>query len=348
MGLNALLGEPLDRIIYFVGHKAFEYLYLTGDKVLQSRIVKSPLICSEIPSYLSMNVVGLEDCTMLDTTRMQKGNRWKSYERMLLGGLPSTLKSLEMVYQSAYYLFSEDQLSCLTNYRISSCSMMTELERTFPPTITKLTIPNLTQDVANVIPDSVTALSLDVEDNIKSTVDMTKCKFTTFQYEGSLRVASLTFPRSITILLCMDHYVTQDLPNLEYVHCNSISGKATLPKLKRAFVYDDGETFERKTCQFIPWTNHHYILDVEPEDGVSAENEMRRYGSTEFYSLMLVAPHRSGISCLSHPNYYEWTPIEGFYINLQELLVNFDYYEKMRLGLTNGQRERKVVFAHMI
>lgn len=111
MGLNALLGEPLDRIIYFVGHKAFEYLYLTGDKVLQSRIVKSPLICSEIPSYLSMNVVGLEDCTMLDTTRMQKGNRWKSYERMLLGGLPSTLKSLEMVYQSAYYLFSEDQLS---------------------------------------------------------------------------------------------------------------------------------------------------------------------------------------------------------------------------------------------
>lgn len=148
--MNDLIGEHLASVIKLIEKHEFCRLWMTGDKILQSRMKVVPLECDQFPPTVPSNVVALKDANILTILRNSEiifGNNIDHKDDFPIEWrLPSTLTTLSLKCKGSIWYKLGGMLKCLQNLTTLDLSVENrdiragERYNGLPTTVTCLTL----------------------------------------------------------------------------------------------------------------------------------------------------------------------------------------------------------------
>lgn len=238
--MNSLIGESLDRVVYWLRECDFGNLWATGDKTLQSRISKSPLICVRRPNPFSENVVGINACSvyacrgdrdvLLDEFTIKGKPMYKRFQ------IPSNLVSFGTICGDSKWMH---MLTFLNSVRVLDLTIYND--RTFqtsimalPPNLVKLTTNRCDRPLLNALPQTLKVLKINGKHAWHFYVPGVKIDISHLElevYENEAHGFQPILPKTLIKIRDFARKVTDEFPLLEEIDVASIWSR--LPSIKK-------------------------------------------------------------------------------------------------------------------
>ena len=231
--LHSLIGEPLDRVVYWLQEIHFHNLWTTGDKILQSRIRNFPLTCKYRPYPYSKNVVRLTDCNITSTEgdmmEMSKGYNGKLIRAFKM---THTLIDAKIVCKYKDWEVIVPFLGSVTSLDVHMRDHLEWIETSipFPPRLEDLSTNRYDAPVLESLPVHIKSLILKADYELQSIlynaprpVDLSHLELENFNARDNSFVTTI-LPRTLTSVTNCSHYLDGNFPNLKSAWVRSING----------------------------------------------------------------------------------------------------------------------------
>lgn len=222
----SIIGQPLDRIVHFLGEKEYSRLYASGDVVVRKRIKKSPMVCHWRPLSYAEHVEEIEfmNCNFSYLSEQLKFSFYgaKFCRQVQLFHIPYTVRKIKVSCSSESWDKLSEMLPNVTDLALIIAGGKLNDEIPLPVNLTSFSYSSSNPALRSVLPLSLTSLTIE-------------CKIPGVRYDFSYLVNLKTFtstsacdtklPPSLTSIMAPHFHIDgNDFPHLKVVSSESVKG----------------------------------------------------------------------------------------------------------------------------
>lgn len=249
---HKLLGLPLDLIVLCLEEFEYSDLYAAGDKVLNARIRKCPLVCRWKPSSYSDNVVAIEETHISDVYDNEGKVCFTNLDmRGHEGGyFPPTLTKLGISFWEETYKYAIPHLNSVLDMKVEFTDLldMSDPFAGFPKNLTRLEIKYWDTRMITTFPSTLTTLVLgDERCDDQSRNDSIFCDLSQLNLENFkcwAHDALFTYPS--TLVHFDGRSIIGYFPDLKTANTHHIEG--TFPSLEKVFTFSGDFSGIPRSC----------------------------------------------------------------------------------------------------